>query len=150
MFQSSHTLARAQFSETYLKRRRPRLNGIKIVSHDSVLMLSPQVRIGGQGLLRNKGKDTPAHEWIVIGNTSELFCAFYQMILFPQRFIKCEYKNKDCIFFSEQPLDCQFPSVCFLLIPVKEGGVTLKLEWFIKAQCLSSQASQGLYNGVSL
>lgn len=41
-------------------------------------MLSPQVRIGGQGLLlRDKEKDTPAHEWIVIGNTSELFCAFY-------------------------------------------------------------------------
>lgn len=78
MFQSSHTLARVQFSETYLKGRRSGLNGIKIVSHGSALMLSPQVWIGGQGLLlRNKEKDTPAHEWIVIGNTSELFCAFY-------------------------------------------------------------------------
>lgn len=41
-------------------------------------MLSPQVRIGDQGLLlRDKEKDTPVHEWIVIGNISELFCAFY-------------------------------------------------------------------------
>lgn len=31
------------------------------------------MRIGGQGLLlRDKEKDTPAPEWIVIGNTSEL------------------------------------------------------------------------------
>lgn len=41
-------------------------------------MLSSQVRIGGQGLLlRDKEKDTPAPEWAVVGNTSELFCAFY-------------------------------------------------------------------------
>lgn len=41
-------------------------------------MLSPQVRMGGQGLLlKDKEKDIPPHVWIVIGNTSELLCAFY-------------------------------------------------------------------------
>lgn len=50
---------------------------------------------------------------------------------FPQKLHNVDLKNKDCILLSEQ--ECQFPSVCFSLTPVRKDGAILKLEWFIKA-----------------
>lgn len=41
-------------------------------------MLSPQVRIGGQGLLlRDKERDTPAREWIVIVEIHQSFSVLF-------------------------------------------------------------------------